>query len=149
LIASTKRCQAPPYVVDWCKLCERLYKYITIVFSVKGVGNKVSWVMTDSLCNQHLTSYGCFERPVRLPAALKAAKEAGAGKSERIQLMTAVKENYLEMAEEQVIHRAHSQTYLQRMKKRCMSVANEKDVVPLTEDSDGNGGEDTSKSFLN
>jgi acetoin utilization deacetylase AcuC-like enzyme len=136
-------------MVDWCKVCERLYRYITIVFSVKGVGNKVSWIMTDSLCNQHLTSNGCFERPVRLPAAVKAAKEAGAGKSERIQLMTAVKERYLEMAEKQVIRRAHSKAYLQRMKKRCMSVANEQHVVPLTEDSDGNGGEDTSKSFLN
>jgi acetoin utilization deacetylase AcuC-like enzyme len=104
-------------------------------------------VVTDFLCNLHLTSHECFERAVRLPAALKGAKEAGAGKSERIHLMTAVKEKYLEMAEKEVIRRAHSKSYLQRMKKKCMSVSQEGEVVALTEDSDGNGGEDTSTSF--
>eukprot|EP00980_Cylindrotheca_fusiformis_P029153 scaffold22740_cov139-Cylindrotheca_fusiformis.AAC.7 len=137
---------AQQYLVDWCKLCERLYRYITIVFSAKGIGNKVSWVMTDSLCNQHLTSNGCFERAVRLPAAVKAAKQAGAGESENIQLMTAVNERYIELAEKHVINKAHSKSYLHRMKKRCMSVADDKNVVPLTEDSEGNGGEDTKGS---
>jgi hypothetical protein len=76
---------------------------------------------------------------------VKAAREAGAGKCDRIQLMTAVKLHYLEIAEKQVIRRAHKKPYLQRIKKRCLSVVDDRDVVPLTEDSDGNGGEDTSE----
>ena len=108
----------------------------------------MSRVITDALCNQHLTSQECFERPVRIPAALKAAKEAGAGKSDKIQLTIDVGAEYLQMAEKEVIRRAHSKTYIQRMKKRCLSVSQEKEVVALTEDSEGNGGEDTSKFSL-
>lgn len=148
LIASFLQRTSGPYLIDWRKVCERVYKYITNAFSSKGVGNSVSWVLTDSVCNEHRTSDGCFERPVRLPAALKAAKQAGAGKSDKIQMMTSVKERYIEMAESQVIRRAHSKAYLQRIKKRCLSVPDKRDVVPLTEDSDGNGGEDTSKLSL-
>lgn len=133
---------------EWRKLCERIYRYITIVFSTAGVGNAVSYVMTDSLCNQHLTTNGCFERAVRLPAAIKAAKDVGAGKSERLSLMTAVGLPYLEIAEKQVVQRAHSRSYLQRIKKRCMAIADDKTIAPLTEDSDGNGGEDTSESSI-
>jgi hypothetical protein len=144
LISSYEHGKSAPYLVDWRRACERIYKYITLAFSTKGFGNGVSWVVTDSLCNQHLTSQECFERAVRLPAALKAAKEAGAGKSDSIQLMTAVREKYIQMAEKEVIRRAHSKTYIQRIKKRCKSVTKEKEVVPLTEDSDGNGGQDTS-----
>lgn len=132
-------------MLEWRKLCERIYKYITVVFSTKGVGNKVSYVMTDSLCNQHLTSNGCFERAVRLPAAIKAAKEVGAGKTERLHLMTSVKPSYMEMAEAKVIRRAHTKSYLQRIKKRCMAIADDATIASLTEDSEGNGGEDTSK----
>lgn len=148
LISSFKQNQSSPYLIDWRKLCERVYKYITIAFSSKGIGNKVSWILTDSLCNEHRTSNGCFERPVRLPAAIKAAKEVGAGKSDKIKLMPSVKERYIEMAETQVIRRAHSKAYIQRIKKRCLSVSDKRDVVPLTEDSDGNGGEDTSELLV-
>lgn len=144
LISSYEHGKSTAYLVDWRKACERIYKYITLAFSTKGFGNGVSWVVTDSLCNQHLTSQECFERAVRIPAALKAAKEAGAGGSDRIQLMTAVAEKYLEMADKEVIKRAHSKTYIQRIKKRCKSVTQEREVVSLTEDSDGNGGHDTS-----
>lgn len=134
--------------MEWRKLCERIYKYITVVFSTKGVGNKVSYVMTDSLCNQHLTSNGCFERPVRLPAAVKAAKEVGAGKNGTLQVMTSVKSSYLELAESKVIRRAHTKTYIQRMKKRCVAITDDTTIAPLTEDSEGNGGEDTSKHLI-
>ncbi|CAJ1933888.1 unnamed protein product [Cylindrotheca closterium] len=138
--------QEQQYLMEWRKLCERIYKYITVVFSTMGVGNKVSYVMTDSLCNQHLTSNGCFERAVRLPAALKAAKEVGAGKNESLQLMTSVKPSYMEMAENKVIRRAHTKTYLQRIKKRCMAIADDTTIASLTEDSEGNGGADTKGS---
>lgn len=144
MISSYNRGTSEPFLIDWRRACERIYKYITLAFSSDGFGNGVSWVLTDSLCNLHLTSSECFERAIRLPAALKAAKEAGAGKSDSIQLMTAVKGKYLDLAEKNVIRRAHKKTYLQRIKKKCMSVSNEKEVVSLTEDSDGNGGQDTS-----
>ena len=85
-----------------------------------------------------------MERAVRLPAALRAAKQAGAGSSEHIQLVTSVDDKYIEMAEEKVITKAHSRTYIKRMKSRCMAAAST-DVVALTADSDGNGGEDTSE----
>lgn len=104
----------------------------------------MSQVLTDSCCNLHVTSTECFERAVRLPAALKAAKQAGAGKSDRLKLSSGVGGKYLELAENKVIRMAHSKTYLRRMKKRCLAVTNPTEVVPLTEDSEGNGGEDTS-----
>lgn len=132
-------------LVEWRRMCERLYKYMTLALSAKGFGNGVSAILSDSLCNRHITSTGCFERPVRLPAALKAAKEIGAGSSDKIQLFTSIGEEYLELAEKKVVGKAHSKTYLKRIKKKCMSVPSDKEVVPLTENSDGQGGEDTSK----
>ncbi|KAL3940445.1 MAG: hypothetical protein SGBAC_005029 [Bacillariaceae sp.] len=146
VIASLEEEPPVQYMLEWRKLCERIYKYITVVFSTKGVGNKVSYVMTDSLCNQHLTSNGCFERAVRLPAAIKAAKEVGAGKTEKLHLMTSVKLSFMEMAETKVIRRAHTKSYLQRIKKRCMAIADDTTIASLTEDSEGNGGEDTKGS---
>jgi acetoin utilization deacetylase AcuC-like enzyme len=101
-----------------------------------------SLVLTDSRCNLHLTSSECFERAVRLPAALKAAKEAKGN----IQITTTVEDRYLELAQKKVIFRAHKASYIQRIKTRCLS-ATESHVVPLTEDSEGQGGEDTSKYF--
>lgn len=130
---------------DWRRACERIYKYITVAFSCIGFGNGLSWVLSDSLCNLHLTSSECFERAVRLPAAMKAAKKVAADKGDRLQIMNSVREKYLEMAENDVIRRAHSNSYLRRMKKKCQSVAAEGEIVSLTADSEGNGGEDTSE----
>lgn len=101
-----------------------------------------SLVLTDSRCNLHLTSSECFERPVRLPAALKAAREAKGS----IRIATTVDDKYMELAEKHVILRAHKKSYIQRIKARCLSAV-EDNVVPLTEDSEGHGGEDTSKSL--
>ena len=53
----------------------------------------------------------------------------------------------MNLAENDVITRAHKMAYIQRIKKRCMA-APEDSVVALTDDSDGNGGEDTSKLLL-
>lgn len=127
-------------------MCERVYKYITHAFSSSGYGNGVSVVLTDYRCNQHVTSCGCFERSVRLPAALKAARDVGAGSKENCQLVTTVEKSYLDTVENKVLMMAHSAAYLRRMKSRCSQIRGD-DVVFLTEDSDGNGGEDTSKHF--
>ena len=97
-------------------------------------------MITDSRCNLHLTSSECFERAVRLPAALKGVKQAKGN----IQIINKVGDSYLNLAENDVIVRAHKMSYIQRIKKRCMA-ATEDNVVALTDDSDGNGGEDTSK----
>lgn len=101
--------------------------------------------MTDSVCNLHLTSNECFERAVRLPAALKVAKEVVQTKKDRLKIMNFVRQEYLAMAEKKVMRRAHNKSYLKRLKKKCQSVEKEGTVIALTEDSDGKGGEDTSK----
>lgn len=132
-------------MLDWRRACERIYKHITIAFSSEGFGNGLSWVVSDSRCNLHLTSNECFERAVRLPAAMKAAKSVAAEKGDRLKIMDTVAKKYLEMAEKEVVRRAHSKTYLRRMKKKCQSVETEGEIVALTADSDNNGGEDTSE----
>lgn len=98
-------------------------------------------MITDSRCNLHLTSSECFERPVRLPVAMKAVRQVAGN----IEIIDSVNDKYLELAENDIILRAHKKSYIQRFKKRC-SAAAQNDIVSLTEDSDGNGGEDTSKS---
>jgi len=131
-------------VSEWRRACERVYKYVTQAFSGTGYGNGVSYILTDFRCNQHVTSCGCFERSVRLPAALKAARDVGAGTSDSVQLATSVEKSYVDIAENKVLMKAHSASYLRRMKSRCSQIQGDQ-VVYLTEDSDGNGGEDTSK----
>ena len=121
---------------------------MSVVLSDDGFGNGISYVISDSLCNLHLTSTECFERAVRLPAAMRAAKEVAANNSSRLRIMKAVRHRYLEMAEKEVIKRAHTNSYLRRMKKKCQSVTTEGEIVSLTADSDNNGGEDTSMSAM-
>ena len=119
---------------------------MTVAFSIDGFGNGVSLALSDSKCNLHITSTECFERAVRLPAALKAVRQVAA-EDTRLQIMTKTKEKYLRIAEDEVIRRAHTKAYLHRIKKKCLSVA-QGQVAALTEDSDGNGGEDTSTYFM-
>jgi hypothetical protein len=145
LISSYSDSGAAACLLDWRRACERIYKHITITFSIEGFGNGLSWVVSDSLCNLHLTSNECFERAVRLPAAMKAAKKVAAEKGDRLKIMDSVPKKYLAMAEKEVVRRAHSKTYLRRMKKKCESVETEGEIVSLTADSDNNGGEDTSE----
>jgi hypothetical protein len=108
-------------------------------------GNGVSLVITDLRCNGHRTAEGCFERSVRLPAALRAAKLAGGTVDGRTKLVTSVPQKYMDMAEKNVLIKAHSAAYLKRMKGRCASTKDEDEVIKLTDDSDGDGGEDTSE----
>ena len=108
-------------------------------------GNGVTAVITDFRCNQHITASGSFERAVRLPAAIKGAKSAGAGSKERIPLVTKVEEKYMDLAEEKVLPKAHNGSYLKRIKDKIAALPQDAKGVPLTDDSDGEGGEDTSE----
>ncbi len=130
---------------DWRLVCERIYKHITVALTDDGFGNGVSWVLSDTLCNLHLTSNECFERAVRIPAAMKAIKRVVSTHGDRLKIMNAVRTKYLEMAEKEVIRKAHSKTYIRRIKKKCESVITDGEIVALTADSDNNGGEDTSE----
>lgn len=130
---------------EWRVACERIYKHLTVSLTGEGFGNGLSWVLSDTLCNLHLTSNECFERAVRIPAAMKAIKKVAAGNEDRLKIMNSVKKKYLELAEKEIIRRAHSKTYLRRIKKKCESVSADGEIVALTADSDNNGGEDTSK----
>ena len=136
ILAALKEKKFQPFVKDWRRCCERIFKHINA-----GLGsNGKSWVITDSRCNLHLTSSECVERAVRLPAALKGIRQARGN----IEITNSIEDAYLNRAENDVIVRAHSMSYIQKIKKRCMA-APEDQVVALTDDSDGNGGEDTSK----
>lgn len=147
-LAAIGDCKSPLIFKEWRRAAERIYSFMINLFSDgKRLGNGMSSVITDSLCNGHQTANGCFERNVRLPAALKGAKMAGAGKVESIRLITAVPEQYFNLAEGEILPKAHSREYLKRMKSRCANARTDDEVLMLTEDSDGNGGEDTGKSF--
>jgi hypothetical protein len=147
-LASLLRENAGPVLVEWRRAAERIYKYMVAMFSdAKKVGNGFSVVITDSRCNEHRTSSGCFERPVRLPAALKGAKLAGVGKDETTRLITSVPDHYVEFVEHNLLAKAHSSSYLKQMKSRCAAARTDDEVLFLTDNSDGEGGEDTSKSY--
>ncbi|KAG7337319.1 histone deacetylase family protein [Nitzschia inconspicua] len=127
---------------EWRRFCERIYKCIVSRQNTNGEnGSGFSRVITDSRCNLHLTSSECFERPVRLPAAMKAVRQV----TGNIQVFDSVDDRFLELAENDIIRRAHQKSYIQRFKKRCLA-ATQETIIPLTEDSDGNGGEDTKGS---
>ena len=129
-------------IKEWRRCCEKIYKNIMLGNAGDDNGG-LSLVITDSRCNLHLTSSECFERPVRIPAAMKAVRQA----TGNIKIVNFVDDKYLELAEKEIILRAHKKSYIHRIKKRCLAVT-QGTVVALTEDSDGNGGEDTSKSIL-
>eukprot|EP00985_Skeletonema_marinoi_P012512 scaffold6051_cov121-Skeletonema_marinoi.AAC.2 len=130
-------------ITEWRKACERIYKRAVSKLSFTGVGNGVTSVITDSRCNGHITQLGSFERPVRLPAAIKGAKRAGAGRDPNVLLLTEVEDNYYNMAENVVIPKAHKKTYIKRLKTKIQSIPPDQKGVPLTDDSDGEGGDDT------
>lgn len=130
-------------VLEWRRACERVYKRAVAKLSSQGVGNGVTCVITDSRCNGHITQSGSFERPVRLPAAIKAARRAGAGKDPNVLLISQVEDPYLDTAENVVIPKAHTMSYIKRLKAKVASIPPSETGVPLTDDSDGEGGDDT------
>lgn len=132
-------------LAEWRKSCERLFKCVTLRCSSEGFGDGVTVVLSDSRCNQHITKSGCVERPVRLPAAIKATKLAGAGKSPDFPLKLSIEEKYMSLATGKFLEKAHTVSYLKKIKARCTAIAPDVNGVHLTEGSDGEGGCDTSK----
>jgi len=130
--------------VDWSKALERVYLRLLTKLSSGDGGNGSSVVLSDYRCNGHRTSDGCFERAVRLPAALKGARLAGAGIEANVALHTEVHARYVDMAERLILPMVHTRKYLDRMKSRCALAKSEDESLVLTDDSKGNGGEDTS-----
>lgn len=144
-----EHCTIPPgvskatIVSEWRKACERIYKRAVGKLSFEGFGDGVTSVITDSRCNGHITPIGSFERPVRLPVAIKGAKRAGAGTDRNVLLIAEVEDNYYSLAEKVVIPKAHKKTYIKRLKTKIQSIPPDQKGVPLTDDSDGEGGDDT------
>ena len=134
-------------VSEWEKSLERVFTMLSKDASQPGFGNGVTLVLTDLRCNQHLTSNGCVERAVRLPAAIKAAKQAGAGSGWQVQLEQVVDEKYVTLAEDKILRLAHSVNYVKRMQSTCAGLPAKAIGQPLTEDSEGESGGDTSTFF--
>lgn len=128
--------------MEWRKACENVFKHASIQFSYTKFGNSVTYVISDPRCNEHITSNGCVERPVRLPAALKGARQAGTG--ENVEFLLSVGDEYMTLAEQKVIGQAHSSAYLKRMRLKCAAIPPGTSGAPLTDNSNGEGGEDTS-----
>jgi hypothetical protein len=133
-------------IIEWRRLAEKIYQGFLQVFGDgETVGSGLSVVISDTRCNGHRTSNGCFERPVRLPAALKGAKLAGVGSDKASRLITSVPDSYIDLVESRLLHLAHTAQYLKRMKSRCAAATSDNEVLVLTDNSSGEGGEDTSK----
>lgn len=130
---------------EWRKACERVFKRAIVRLGHVDSGNGVTAVLSDSRCNEHVTATGSFERAVRIPAAVKGAKSAGVGSRPSLPLITKIEDEYLTLAEEKILPMTHKISYLKRIKKKVSSLAQDAKGVPLTDDSDGEGGEDTSK----
>ena len=114
--------------------------------SLQGVGTNVTHVITDSRCNGHITNSEAYERPVRIPAAIKGAKRAGAGTDPNVLLITTVQDSFLTTAEDVVVPKAHKLSYIKRLKTKIALIGPTETGAPLTEDSEGSGGDDTNGS---
>ena len=132
-------------LVEWNIFIERVYKKIVLAVSGESDTKRVSLVLSDYRCNGHRTSDGCFERAVRLPAALKGARLAGAGTNPYHCLVPEVDGGYIDFVLKNVLPMAHTKTYLDRMKNRCALAKDGESGLVLTDDSSGFGGTDTSK----
>lgn len=85
---------------------------------------------------------------MRIPAAIRGAKRAGAGADVNVPLIYYVNESYLNVAEKNILPRVHKESYLKRLKSRISSISPDARGVPLTDDSEGEGGSDTRKFRL-
>ena len=140
-----------PVILEWRRATEKIFHFMVGMFADgKYIGNGLSVVVTDGNCNGHITSGGSLERQVRLPAAVKGARLAGAGcDGSMTRLITAVPAHYSEYVEKKLLPKVHDVLYLKRMKSRCAAARTDKEVLVLTDDSEGEGGEDTGKYFGN
>jgi hypothetical protein len=132
-------------LTEWRKSCERVIKHSTLRSSSKVIGGEVTVILTDFRCNEHITKEGCVERPIRLPAALKGARLAGAGTSSTLPIYSTIEDHYFNLAKDKILEKAHTVSYLKKMQSRCASIAQDENGTNLTEGSDGEGGCDTSK----
>ena len=131
---------------DWREVCEYIFKLSSAKFSIDGFGRGVTAVITDIRCNGHITADDSFERTVRLPAAIRGAKCAGAG-TLNVPLFSQVDNKYFEIAEKQILPKAHNSSYLRKMKNKIAAIPVNITGFPLTDDSDDEtGGDDTKGS---
>ena len=72
---------------------------------------------------------------------------AGAGRAEGTRLIHCVPKDYVDLVERKLLAKAHDSRYLKRMKSRCEGAKRDDEVLVLTDGSDGEGGEDTRKSW--
>jgi hypothetical protein len=131
-------------IAEWRKACRRMYNFMLDLLTNAEGGKGFSGIVTDWRCNGHMTADGCFERMVRLPAAMKGVRQAISGESKATHLVQEIEDEYLAFVEDELLPKTHDPTYLERMKARCATVNNDEEVIMLTEDSDQEGGEDTS-----
>ena len=80
-----------------------------------------------------------------MPAAIKGAKRAGAGTDPNVLLLNSVDDVYVNLAEEKIIPKAHQRSYIKRLKATVSAISDDQTGVQLTDDSEGEGGDDTSK----
>ncbi|GMI01708.1 hypothetical protein TrLO_g11128 [Triparma laevis f. longispina] len=146
-VGLSARDKCKDYLSQWRNACERLFRFTRRMLSWEEAGSGVSAVLTDSNCNGHLTGSGSFERSVRLPAALKGARNAGYKPAKgRFKIHTSVEREFTQLATETVLPMVHEKKYLSRLRKRVEAISSQDRGVPLTDDSDGKGGDDTGGS---
>mmetsp|Transcript_7604 Transcript_7604/g.15292 ORF Transcript_7604/g.15292 Transcript_7604/m.15292 type:complete len:1242 (+) Transcript_7604:218-3943(+) len=134
---------------DWRRGMEDLFGYVRRCYSDAscGVGIGVTNVLTDRRCRGHLTSSGSMERSVRLPAALRGAKNAGAGAKPTFKIHENVEDEWVDLAVDKILPMIHEKRYVQRLTQKIRDIADDMERgIPLTDDSDGRGGEDTGGS---
>tara|TARA_B110000305_G_C19216385_1_gene528386 strand:+ start:110 stop:844 length:735 start_codon:yes stop_codon:yes gene_type:complete len=96
-------------------------------------------------CGNHYTGTQSYERSVRLSAALKGAKLAGAGTNDQHVLIPAVEEEDMQLARK-VINFVHDKKYIKRIEHKVSVLSDDAKGEALTDDSDGEGGDDTGGS---
>ena len=136
-------------IFDWRRGMEDVFGYVRRCYSDEagGVGTGVTSVLTDKRCRGHLTSSGSMERSVRLPAALRGAKNAGAGVKSTFKIHDTVEDPWVDLAVEKILPMIHEKRYVQRLSQKIREIADDNERgIPLTDDSDGWGGEDTGGS---
>jgi acetoin utilization deacetylase AcuC-like enzyme len=143
------------FLREWRIGCERIFSHTRAAFSSPSIGVGCCAILTDERCRLHLTGPGSFERAVRLPAAIKGAQNAGAGKTPDFLLLDNVEQKWCELAKETILPMCHGRKYLNRMRQKINEINALKMLAdgrvegrgePLSEDSDNEGGADTGGS---
>mmetsp|Transcript_28716 Transcript_28716/g.65612 ORF Transcript_28716/g.65612 Transcript_28716/m.65612 type:complete len:981 (-) Transcript_28716:456-3398(-) len=126
---------------SWRGTAEKIFDRTVTRFSTDTFGRGITATLSDSNCNRHITASNSFERAVRLPAAIRAAKKAGAG-GPGMPLSMSAEQKYWALAEK-MLPECHSTSYIKRIRSKIVALPQDARGVALTDDSDGEGGEDT------